>query len=295
MPDEDDGWGGTVDHGWGNAGSVPTPADAKVVPAPSAAPVPGPSGGRNRLLIVAGIVVVVVAVLVAVILNSRGSHQVIPHNSPSPTSDVSLSATTSAHSATPTTVTPSSSSGTATVTDTGSLLKAAPFGSDCQAATQASYYSSAVTAQIACVGSTVSSKVGAAGVSYALFSSAAGLTSWYSDTILKANGIASDAGNCTNGTTISTNGGAEYCESAFTDDTGASDARQLIVRAPASISLTNGPNSTAGNCPNSDYTLLVVTSPSDNVGMVALTCSSSTTVASAFESSLVAGAFDLSD
>jgi hypothetical protein len=221
-------------------------------------------------------VVIAAAIVLIVVLskhNDPGPHTAVS----SPPHSVSVSPTPSASP------TPSSSS----------LLKAAPFGTDCQQAPKSSYDTTAVVEQVVCSGPKVTSSVSAAGVAYAKFSTATALNSWYSTTILKDNGIAADSGNCQTGTTVATTRGADYCEGPFTDSAGAANAREVVVRAPATIVLTNGPNSSAADCPNSDYTLLVFTAPTQNVGAVVLTCSSDASVANAFENSLTNGAFDL--
>lgn len=171
------------------------------------------------------------------------------------------------------------------------LLAAAPF-SGCVAAPKASYNTSSVTDQIACTGSAVQSAVSAQGVSYAQFPDDASLQSWYSQTILQTNGITQDAGDCASGSTVNTTRGAVYCEGPFTDSSGGS-ARQVVVQAPATVNLSNGPNTSSADCPGSAFTLLAFTSPSDHVGVIALTCSATADAGNALESAVKSGAFAL--
>lgn len=297
MPDEDEGWGGTADEGWTFIGPpvarpVPQPATEIVqlpqqplVPSPGASPsppaapyaappyapprygsapasfapppgapfVPGP-GHAPRPGRRTPLLVVGALVVVAAVV-------------------VAVVLLTSGGDG-------SGSSG---------LLGRAPF-SGCQESAKNGYDTTAVTDQIACTGADVQTKVGATGVQYAQFGSPADLDAWYSRTILAANRITPAQGDCTSGTTVNTAAGANYCESAAPSG-GA--ARQLVMLAPANVTVSNGPNNTSGNCPDESFTLLVFTVPADDVGVVALNCASSPQNAQTFESRLTSGAFNL--
>jgi hypothetical protein len=282
VPDDDTGWGGTIDDGWA-ASPPPSP------PAPPFNPVPPPpyppspptqkrDRGRGWIYGVAVAVVVTAGAVTAIVLSTTGSKS-SKNSGPTPVSSP------------PVTSSGPSPSASASGGNGSTLLSQAPF-SGCVAAPSSSYNTSSVLDQIVCTGSDVSSSVSAQGVSYAKFSTLSDLNAWYSDTILKANGVTQDAGNCVTGVTVNTSGGASYCEGQFTNSNGTS-ARQLVALSPASINFRNGPNSTSADCQNSPYTLLIFTSPDDDVGVVALSCSATSATARAMESSLSAGSFDL--
>lgn len=135
----------------------------------------------------------------------------------------------------------------------------------------------------------------AQGVGYERFSDTAALTTWYSKNILGANGVSSGVGDCTSTSLIDTAKGAQYCEGSFVDNTGAV-AHQVLVVAPSSVPFNDGNGSTTTACPGaSSYTLLLVTSPSDNVGVTAISCSGAIATAQTFEKALKAGTLDLHD
>ncbi len=308
----DEGWGGTANEAWGSPGHPPprSPAirrpvtrrrrgirgiwlaDSAGVSAYGtvrlAAAGPPPSRGRRNGWIYGGAAAVVVAVVVAVVLltSGGGKGKASPSPSVSPSASASASATPSASPTTSAPPSPTAPAGTG-------LVAIAPF-TGCTNAPSASFNTPKVTEQIVCTGSQVTSKVSALGVSYAKFPTTADLNSWYQTTILADNGIKPNQGTCSNGALVNTTRGAQYCEGAFTDDTGAS-ARQVLVEAPKNIELSNGPNSTSADCPGQSFTLLVFTSPSDNVGAVVLGCPASPITARAFETSLNNGDFDLND
>lgn len=297
MPDDDDGWGGTVDEGWAGPGQPSPPAGPPGAPAgpPRGRPTPGPSEtrgpfyqpppappgagqrpGRTRLYVGVAVAVVVAAtVLVVVLVSSGGSSSPTRHANSSIPATHSASVSVTAHSGGST-----------------RLLDGVPFNSGCTEAPKSTYDTSSVVDQVVCTGSDVQSTAAALGVSYAEFPDQASLDSWYNDTILQKNGIQQNAGDCTNGQTVTTQGGAIYCEGTFTTATGAS-ARQTVVQAPAGVNLTNGPNSSSADCPNSAYTLLAFTLPANHVGVIALTCSSTADAGNGLESALTSGAFDL--
>jgi hypothetical protein len=231
---------------------------------------------------------VVIAIVVAVVLLSSGGGNGKPNPSPSGSASASVSASPSASSSASASPTASASVPAGT-----GLAAIAPF-TGCTSTPRAAFNTPKVVEQIVCQGSSVTAKVPALGVSYAKFPTAADLNSWYQTTILSSNGIKASQGACSNGSLVNTTRGAQYCEGAFTDDTGAS-ARQVLVEAPAAIELSNGPNSTSADCPGQSYTLLVFTSPSDDVGVVALGCPASPVTAKAFETALNNGIFDLND
>jgi hypothetical protein len=114
--------------------------------------------------------------------------------------------------------------------------------------------------------------------------------------VITANNVTAGAGNCAAGTLVTTTNGANYCEGAFTDDTGA-QAEEFLAVAPSTVALGDGgPNSTADACgAGTTYTVLIFTSPSDDVGGLVLSCSGSTTLAGTFQQHLSAGDFDLND
>ena len=285
MPDDDDeGWGGTADLGWANSDKSAEPGLSPLGPGPKPGPptagpqVPPQRGNPRRtpLLVGAAAVLVLAVVAVIIVVSTSGKSSPTAHKSPSV-----------APSNTPISLVPTPAATT--------LLAVAPFGSDCTAAVKSSYNTSSVVDQIVCVGSQVTATVSAAGVSYAKFPTMAALQSWYTDTILKANGVTPNAGVCATETMVSTTRSASYCEGSFTDHAGAADARQLLVQAPATIELSNGPNSTAADCPGSDFTALAFTSPADLVGVIAVSCTAISSVANVFESALMSGAFALKD
>jgi hypothetical protein len=283
VPEEDDGWGGRVDEGWLNANAPApvqqpygAPAQYGTPPAPAPAPAPAPSRSPLRNPVVLGGIALVVAaaVVFVVILATSGS------GGGSPVSQSS--------GVVPTTTTTTTGSSTGS---TGSgLLSSAPFA-DCQQAPKESYDTATVTDQIVCAGSDVEAE-SAQGVSYARFPDDASLQTWYQQTLLGANGIQTDQGNCTSGQTVQTTRGAAYCESSFTDSTGSS-ARQVLIEAPAGVTLTNGPNSSSTDCPSSSFTVLAFTSPSNHVGVTAVTCSASSTIATGLERAVTNGSFSL--
>jgi hypothetical protein len=318
VPDDDDGWGGTVDEGWsptqpgGPPPGSPPPPHPSSPPPPGApgqygpssrpgppgpgfrdAPVPGygapppsgrppapASGAKSRTpLLVGGAAAVVVAVAVVLVIVLTSGGDTPKKKAGSTTPPVTNSAA------------PLSSGASGGGGGGSGLLAAAPF-SGCVTAPKASYNTSSVTDQIACTGSAVQSAVSAQGVSFAQFPDDASLQSWYSQTILQTNGITQNAGDCTSGTTVNTTAGAVYCEGPFTDSSGGS-ARQLVVQAPATVTLSNGPNTSSADCPGSAFTLLAFTSPSDHVGVIALTCSSTADAGNGLESALKSGAFAL--
>jgi hypothetical protein len=317
----DEGWGGTADEAWGSGppatpvyGTPPPGQPAYPTPAPTTPqpgyptspnppsgyptapgypppPPPPPRRGRNKGWLYGGGGAVVIAVVVAVVLlASSGGGKKKPNPSPAPS--VSASASASASVSPQPSTSPSPSPTLSAPAGTG-LAAIAPF-TGCTNAPSAEFNTPKVTEQIVCTGTAVTSKVPALGVSYAKFPTTADLNAWYQTTILSSNGIKPNQGTCANGSLVNTTRGAQYCEGAFTDDTG-STARQVLVEAPSTIKLTNGPNSTNANCPGSSFTLLVFTSPSDNVGVVALGCPASPVTAKAFETSLNNGDFDLND
>lgn len=294
MPDDDTGWGGTVEDGWAST-IQPSPPLAPFSPVPPAPPAPGPSsytpgpppytpgpspksGRGRRQAIAAAALVAIAGVVVAVVVSTTGSTPSKTSSRPPVTSPPVVGASASAYP-------------TPTGSKASTLLGRAPF-SGCVVAPTASYNTPAVADQIVCTGLDVSSSVSAQGVSYAQFNTQSDLNAWYSDSILKANSINPDAGNCVTGVTTNTSGGASYCEGAFTDSNGTT-ARQLVALSPGSINFRNGPNSTAADCQGSSYTLLIFTSPDDKVGVVALSCSATSATARAMESALSAGSFDL--
>lgn len=321
MPDDDDGWGGTVEEGWPATGHPegalkPGPADSQFG-GPPAPPRPAPAGyssgrpgpglpppgqpplglpltgqqppskpprgrqqRRNRLLIGGAAVAVVAAVVVIVIAGTSG-----PGGSPKHATTLSGFPSSSAVTS------PPLSQSAATPATDSALLQQTPF-TGCKSAAKTDYSTPSVVDQILCLGSSVESKVSALGVLYAKFPDTASLDAWYGQTILQANGIKADAGQCTSGTTVNTNGGAAYCEGPFTNSAG-DNAREVVVEAPATINLTNGPNSSSASCPSSAFTLLAFTSPTDRVGVLALSCSGAPSVANAFQSSLSSRTFDL--
>lgn len=301
MPDDDDGWGGTVDEGWSasqSGGPPPGHSRPPATPPPVAHRVPpgdyrpsvqqgrpGPAAlgyrdvptpkSRTPLLIGAAAAVVVVAAVVLIVVLTSGGNG-------SPKRKAGPSTQPVSNSAAP----PSNSTGNG-----AGLLAAAPFAG-CVAAPKSSYNTPSVTDQIACTGSAVQSAVSAQGVSYAQFPDDASMQSWYTETILQTNSINQDAGDCTNGTTVNTTAGAVYCEGPFTDSSGGS-ARQVVVQAPPTVTLTNGPNTSSADCPGSAFTLLAFTLPADHVGVIALTCSSTAAAGNGLESALKSGAFAL--
>jgi hypothetical protein len=327
MAEDDDGWGGTLEDGpWpdpaqghpaagpgagaaaGSAQPPPVPVATTPTgypapgsgapfgtqppwsgqPAPSTPGGPGGPAGRSRKigLAIAAAIVVVVAVVLGVTLSGGSSkHQASPSTSP---------AVKPTPTPTPTTTAPTQPATSPASNAASALASIAPF-STCAASPPAAYPSTAVQAQIVCTGTDVQTSVSAEEVAYAKFSSAAGLASWYHDVILTANNIAAGTGNCATGALATTTNKAAYCEGSFTDDTGAT-ASEVLILAPATAVISDGPTSTADACSStSTYTLLIFTSPSDNVGAFALTCAGTPATTQLFQQHLTAGAYDLND
>jgi len=175
------------------------------------------------------------------------------------------------------------------------LLSIAPF-TGCVQAPASTYSTSSVVDAIACTTPDVQTGLSAQGVGYERFSDPTALTNWYSKNILSDNGIRSGVGDCASTSLIATAKGAQYCEGSFMDNTGVM-AHQVLVVAPSAVPLTDGNGgSTTTACPGaSSYTLLLVTSPSDNVGVTALACNGAIATAQRFEKALTAGTLDLHD
>jgi hypothetical protein len=316
MSGEDGGWGEPVDDGWaappspvGSGPFPPQPGGPAPQPQfaspqfgspqfgspPSGGPssyvppgAPGPArpgrGGLSPKLIAALVVVVVVVVVVVIVavVITVVSNPSKPKALPSPSPHTSATASSGF---------PSSGAPTG---GSSSLLSVAPF-SGCQQVASSQYSTTSVVDGIGCAGSDVKTGFSADEVDYQKFSSAAALTEWYQTNIIAGNKITANTGDCSTTTVITTPTNAQYCEGSFTDTAGVI-ARQVLILAPASVVATDNKSSTATACPNAQsYTLLIVTSPSDDVGISALACSGTAQIAKNFEQALLAGTLDLND
>jgi len=285
MPVEDSGWGGTVDDGWSGPESSLSHPGMTTPPQEPRRRRPGKGGSSPRTIgLVAGAVVLVAAVVITFITISNNK----PSPSAQPTPNPALT--------TPASTTPTTSNTTPPSTGAApGLLSIAPF-TGCVQAPASTYSTSSVVDAIACTTPDVHTGLSAQGVGYERFSDPTALTNWYSKNILSDNGIRSGVGDCASTSLIATAKGAQYCEGSFMDNTGVM-AHQVLVVAPSAVPLTDGNGgSTTTACPGaSSYTLLLVTSPSDNVGVTALACNGAIATAQRFEKALTAGTLDLHD
>ena len=139
----------------------------------------------------------------------------------------------------------------------------------------------------------MASTISAAGVSYEVLRPSRSERR-YTDTILKSDGIAASAGDCIQRQTVPTTGGAQRCEGAYVEHgVDTSGARRLVVQAPPNITLTNSPNKHCLELSQLEFHTCRLISHSENAGVIALTCGSSTAVANTFETALTSGAVDL--
>jgi hypothetical protein len=263
------------------------------LPGATVPPPPGGMTGRTLAIIIVVLVLIAGGVIGGVLASRGGKHHVAKSTPPVAPTTSAASSPTSFNSESASASNSASATNSNDSTNVPSLMSITPF-SGCQQVTVDKYPDVTASDEIGCEGSDLAS-FSAQEVIFERFASASDLATWYANDVLARNSINQNIGDCTTEQVVSTTKQAQYCEGSFEDDTG-STARQVLILAPIAVDVQIGQGSLSTICSGqSSYTILVFTSPSDDVGGGILSCSGTAATAKAFENALQNGDLDLND